>query len=61
MAKISNKEVVARLKKKQEAEAKGNVTFRLNIHLIEDFRKQCKVQKVSMTAVLEELIAEFLK
>jgi uncharacterized protein (DUF4415 family) len=60
MAKASGKAILERVKKKQAQEAKANVTFRLNEPLMERFRARCKQQEVSMAAILEELIEDYL-
>jgi len=61
MAKASGKEILERVKRKQLQDAKANVTFRLNEALMNDFRKRCKQQDVSMAAILEELIGDYLR
>jgi len=61
MAKMTSKEIVAKVKRQQEQESKANVTFRLTKSLTDAFRAKCEKQGVAMTAVLEELISEFLK
>jgi len=61
MAKVSGKEILTKVKKKQQEEAKTNVTFRIKNELLDHFRTRCEKEGVSMTSVLEELINEFLK
>lgn len=60
MAKISGRDVLARVKRKQNEDTKVNVTFRLKSELLERFRNRCEKEGVSMTAVIEELMSEFL-
>lgn len=49
-----------RVREREEAERKENVTFRLNVRLMRDFRKACK-GRASMVGVLEELLRQFLE
>lgn len=42
-------------------ESKRNITFSIDIDLLESFKKECKINKVSMNKVIEKLIQEFLK
>jgi hypothetical protein len=61
VAKATNKEIVARVKKKQALDSKANVTFRLNIALMDQFRAKCEQLDMSMAVILEELISDFLR
>lgn len=59
MAKIDSKELVKRIKTKEKPE-RANVTFRLNMALMEAFKKACKEQAVTPTAVIEEYMTAFV-
>jgi hypothetical protein len=61
MVKVSRKEIVDRVKKRQREVAKENVTFRLRGELLKRFRERCEKESVSMTSIVEELMAEFLR
>ncbi len=61
MAKASAKEILNKVKKKQQEEVKVNVTFRIKSDLLEKFRARCDNEGVSMTAVIEEFMNEFFK
>ena len=61
MAKLSNKDILNRIKKKQAEEAKANITFRMNIALMDKFRERCIELEMPMAVILEELILEFIK
>jgi uncharacterized protein (DUF4415 family) len=58
--KRPTKEVIKKIKEKREADKKGNVTFRLPANLMDNFRKACEKNEVSMTEALEELIQGFI-
>lgn len=60
MPKIESREVLRRVKSKGKPE-RANVTFRMPIELMEEFKKACSKQGVTPTAVLEELILSFLQ
>jgi hypothetical protein len=60
MAKIKGKDILDRIKKKEEADRKENVTFSLSVRLMTAFRKRCKDSDVALNTVLEELLGEFL-
>ena len=60
MAKIKKKDIVRQLKNEKDASARKNYTFRFNEELLENFRKECSENELTMTEVLEKLIKEFL-
>jgi hypothetical protein len=59
MSKVDSKTVFKRLKTRQEAEERGNFTFRLKKELMRKFKSKCERPKHSMASVLEELISHF--
>lgn len=61
MAKATSKEILIRVKEKAEAEERGNVTFRINKGLTMKFKAKCEQEGVSMAAVLEEMLSDFVK
>ncbi|MBX9771925.1 MAG: hypothetical protein K2X29_11165 [Candidatus Obscuribacterales bacterium] len=61
MAKASGKEILARIKKQQKEDQRSNVTFRLNIALMDRLRAKCEKEKVAMSEVIEGLIKDFLE
>ncbi|WP_413289301.1 hypothetical protein [Bdellovibrio sp. HCB337] len=60
MAKISSKHIVKALKEKEKSEEKANITFRLNVDLLNSFREKCKKEDVSMASVIEMLLKDFI-
>ena len=60
MAKVSGKEIIAKVRKKQQDETRMNVTYRIKGDLLERFRNRCEKENVSMTSVIEELMENFL-
>ena len=61
MAKVSGKEILTRVRKKQQDEARVNVTYRIKGDLLERFRERCEKEGVSMTSIVEELMEAFLR
>ncbi len=60
MAKEKEREIDDRIRNRQEAEARANVTFRLKIRLMEKFRKKCESKDITMASIIEELISDYL-
>lgn len=56
MKKIVAKDVIKKIKAREEADAKANFTFRLNLKLMEEFKQHCQKNGVSMASVVEELM-----
>lgn len=54
------KKVNKKIKEKREADKKANVTFRLPTNLMDNFRKACEKNEVSMTEALEALIEDYI-
>jgi len=58
--KVKSKEIIQKLKNQEKENAKANVTFRLNVGLMNKLRKKCDADEISMNSVIEELIKDFL-
>lgn len=59
MTKTPPKTILKRVRERAKAETKANFTFRLRTSLMAAYRVKCKKEDVSMTSVLEALLAEF--
>ena len=59
MSKIDPKAIIERVTEKHAKVDRKNVTFRLNSKVFGAFEKRCKLKKVKMVHVLEELMIEF--
>lgn len=60
MKKTPAKDMIQKIKQKQNAEKKSNYTFRLSDSLMEIFKTRCEKGDVTMTSVVEEYIKEFV-
>ncbi len=58
--KVSKREILTSIHKKEEAKKRANVTFRLSVELHKRFRSVCLANKVSMTDVIEEFMTAFI-
>lgn len=59
--KISNKEIIQKVKKKEAEKVKENITFRLSSTLVKKFRDKCNKEDVQLVNVIEELMKNFIK
>jgi hypothetical protein len=62
MIKQTNaKKIVKKIKDKEEASKKVNITFRLTSKVIEDFKKACEKSDVYPGHVVEEMMTSFIE
>lgn len=61
MRKVDSSRVVKALRERQESEEKANYTFRLNKMLMNSFKMKCEKAHISMAAILEELLKQFVE
>ena len=60
MKKQTPKEIIDKLKSQRKPE-RSNYTYRLPTKLMENLERVCKQNDIKITAVLEELIGEFVR
>jgi len=57
----TRKELLKKVKEKKEYSQKKSISFRFTEKTLEEFKRVCEKEKVSMTEVLEIYIEEFIK
>ena len=57
----TRKELLKKVQEKKECSQKKSISFRFNEKTLNEFKRVCEKEKVSMTEVLEIYIEEFVK
>ncbi|WP_413569184.1 hypothetical protein ACLWBD_00485 [Bdellovibrio sp. HCB117] len=60
MKKVVSKDVIRKIKDKEQAQKKSNYTFRLSDSMMQELKAKCEKSGVSMASVVEELVQSFV-
>lgn len=59
MKRITSRDIIKKIKDKAAIKKETVVTFRINTPILEQFKRKCEAEAVTMTSVVEQFMEDF--